>query len=200
MTTFLFGFCLSGFLFPQLQNFPSKKRKKNPISLCFSLLHPNFLRTGARYLPDKGILFDQSCNTHSMQCCVSAEHISHSFVQDQGSRVTEDNAVQCFHPHPLPILCTQDQLPSVINSCSVLLREHWGSPWHCFLRQPWDVLRGGRTRDFWNLSGIRGTVVQMNIFWRLKDFWFSLFQLCASCILEEAYRPRAEGIRKLTEL
>lgn len=77
MTTFFFGFHLSGFVFPEFQQFPSKKKKAS--SLWFSQFHPSFLRTGARYILDEGIVFDQAaqfqvCNIHSMRFCVSAEH------------------------------------------------------------------------------------------------------------------------------
>lgn len=174
-------------------NFQEKKKSKS--SLWFSLLHPNFLRTGARYLPDKGILFDPSsqvCNAHSMQCCVSAENISHSFVQDWGSRVTaafrgQHSAV--FSPSPAAYF-VRDKL---VWWCS----RSTGNPCGTV---SWYILHGGRTQDFWNNSGIRGIIVQMNIFRRLKDFWFSLHQLCASCIRKAAYRPRAGEIRKPLEL
>lgn len=76
----------------------------------------------ARYIPAEGILSDQAawlqCNIHSVQFCVSAESISHSPAQGEGSRLMaahQDTPVPGLHS---PACVTHTQLDSLHQAVS----------------------------------------------------------------------------------
>lgn len=207
MTTFFFSLAPVSVDFSSLSfsNFQVKEKKKKAVYFFHyyiqisSELGPGTFQTKGSFLTNvlKCVTLILCNAVFQLSTFHTALFRTRALVLQQ---LSEDKPVQCFPPHPLPVLCRHEQLLCVINPGSVLLQEHWGSLQHCSLGQPWYILHWSRIQDFWNNRGIRGITVQMNIFWRLKDFWFSLHQLWASCVRKATHRPRAGEIRKLSEL
>jgi len=156
-----------------------EKEKKN--SLWFSQFHPSFLKTGARYIPARGILSDQSVcfpvrNIHSMRRCAPAGSPSQRPAHGKGSHL-----VPAGRGQP----CAGASASLLPASCS---RAAWqparqqqsGNPMLFPECNPNTTLCTEVGRNIFELtgSGIRPCILQTSIFSRWKGFCLSLFVSC----------------------